>query len=61
MRSLVRVRVRSEVPRSIGRRPGIQAAIIAQLDRPKGAGLFVLSDPGKLVLGRKFLSDWATR
>ena len=46
-------------PRMVGRRGGFSApAQRAPVDRPKGAGWFIFSPAGELVLDKKFHSEW---
>ena len=47
--------------RSFGRGGQIRAAPIALPERPAGAGVFVLSEVGRLVLDQKFHSEWETK
>jgi len=49
-------------PRYMGRRMQSSApARDEKLERPAGAGLFVFYDVGRLVLDRKFESEWETK
>lgn len=48
--------------RGLGRRGGFVRPDQTGLpERPKGAGIFVFSETGRLVLGEKFHSEWETR
>ena len=52
-----------DVPQSMGRRGGAPAAVASNVttERPAGGGIYTFSEPGNLVLGPKFESDWETR
>jgi hypothetical protein len=47
--------------RSFGRGRSSRAPALAMPERPSGAGVFVFSEAGKLVLDQKFHSEWETR
>ena len=49
------------VARTPGRRLSIQATVVDMFDRPKGGGVFLFPNSNKLVLGKNFESEWATR
>ena len=53
-----------EYAQSIGRRGGGAPSVAPSAittERPAGGGIYGFNDPGNLVLGPKFESDWETR
>jgi hypothetical protein len=47
--------------RAIGRGRSTKGPVLAIPERPAGAGVFVFSEAGKLMLDEKFHSEWETR
>jgi hypothetical protein len=42
-------------------RGGSRSGVVSVPERPAGAGLFIFSEAGRLVLDQKFHSEWETK